>query len=93
MTSKEHILCVNTEHAACIVFYLYQGGAQLGALMDALALSEFLTTLGSVCGAPPLTFGQLQQAVVWPLDSTKLVDTYTAMLKFLLLHWVGMGAG
>ena len=56
--------------------------------MDGLSLAEFLSTLGSVCGAPSLTFGQLQQAVVWPLDSTKLVDTYTAMLKFLLLHWV-----
>jgi len=57
-----------------------------GALLDALAVVEFLAAFGAACEARPLRLGELQAAAAWPLDSPTLPELYQALLRCVLIE-------
>ncbi|KAK9821961.1 hypothetical protein WJX81_005263 [Elliptochloris bilobata] len=60
-----------------------------GALLDALAVVEFLAAFGAACEARPLRLGELQAAAAWPLDSPTLPELYQALLRCVLIEQAG----
>ena len=57
------------------------------ALMDALAVAEFLACFGAACEAPPLALAEVQRAAARPLGGGgSLAALYTALLRCVLLE-------
>ena len=68
---------------------LLKGEEARSSLQDAVAVVEFLFTFAPQCGTRSMPLGELQHAVMWPLDAPALPQLYLCLLRCLLQDQVG----